>query len=53
MGKAGVDERDMSMDDRQHGAVVRWDVRQERSRTRGRPQELSCGSASLSRIAIL
>lgn len=23
MGKAGVDERDMSMDDRQHGAVVR------------------------------
>jgi hypothetical protein len=24
MGKAGVDERDMSMDDRQHGAVVRW-----------------------------
>jgi hypothetical protein len=36
MGNAGVDERDMSMDDRQHGAVVRWDERQRRSRTRGR-----------------
>jgi len=23
MGKAGVDERDISMSDRQHGAVVR------------------------------